>query len=52
MVTGNTLDGIEGCRDNGRDGHFVAAPRMVLAADVTPEHGGESRRAGPAMALM
>lgn len=52
IVTGNTLDGMGGCRDNGRDGHFAAAPRMVLAADVTPQRGGDSRRAGPAMALM
>jgi hypothetical protein len=40
-VAGNSLDGFGGCRDNGlrgRDGHFVAAPRMVLAA-VSPERG-------------
>ena len=40
-MAGNSLGGFSGCRDNGlrgRDGHFVAAPRMVLAA-VSPERG-------------
>ena len=40
-VAGNSLDRFSGCSGNGlrgRDGHFVAAPRMVLAA-VSPERG-------------
>src|SRR6202046_1671112 len=37
---GNSREGQPGCRDNGRDGHFVAAPRMVLAAGVATERGG------------
>jgi hypothetical protein len=35
QAAGNSQDSIEGCKDNGRDGHFVVAPRMVLAASVT-----------------
>jgi hypothetical protein len=49
--TGNTLDGFEGCKDKSRDGHFVAAPRMVLAAEVTPDGHGRPP-AGQATALM
>ena len=49
---GNSLDGIEGCIDNSRDGHFVAAPRMVLAADVASERWRGTARARRAMALM
>jgi hypothetical protein len=49
-VAGNSLDGFSGCRDNGlrgRDGHFVAAPRMVLAA-ASLERGGQAAvRDGP-----
>jgi hypothetical protein len=48
---GNTLGGFEGCKDKGRDGHFVAAPRMVLAAEVTPDGHGRLP-AGQAMTLM
>jgi hypothetical protein len=45
------MDGFEGCKDKGRDGHFVAAPRMVLAAEVTPDGHGRPP-AGQAMTLM
>ena len=43
-VVGNSLDPLSGCRGNGlrgRDGYFVAAPRMVLAA-ASPERGGQA----------
>ena len=49
--TGNSLDGFEGCKDKGRDGHFVAAPRMVLAAEVAPDGHGRPPT-GWAMTLM
>jgi len=35
MQAGNRETTILGCKDEGRDGHFVGAPRMVLAASVT-----------------
>jgi hypothetical protein len=47
-VAGNSMGGLSGFRGNGlrgRDGHFVAAPRMVLAAVVALGRGGEPVRA-------
>jgi hypothetical protein len=38
---GNSQDGIEGFRNSGQDGRSAVAPRMVLAAGVTPKGGGE-----------